>query len=54
MSFLCPSGAGLGYTYSFPRVALRFTRGYRPWPRWGRSAGVGCEALTRETQVTSE
>ena len=30
-----PSGAkGIGGA-SGPRVALRFTRGYRPQPRWG-------------------
>ena len=46
----CSSGAESSQLDFGPRVALRFTRGYSPWPRWGLIAfqrywqvnGLGC------------
>jgi hypothetical protein len=35
-----PPGQG-DFARSVPRVALRFTRGYRPLPRWGRRQWKG-------------
>ena len=47
MGFLCPFGAGCCGS-SFPRVSLRFTRGYFPTPLRGEtSLGslLGCASL---------
>ena len=32
-----PAGAEIIINSTYPRVALRFTRGYSPLPRWGKA-----------------
>jgi hypothetical protein len=53
-NFLCPFGAGLRKSSIFPRVPLRSTRGYSPWPRWGRFSEKTMEVESRFSEKTME